>query len=298
MAQVSAAEIAVDVPLVRRLLQEQYPRLAEVPVQQAPSGCDNHIFRLGTSHTVRLPRHGGSVHKAATEHRWLPLLAPQLPVAVPVPEFRGRPSSAFPWQWSICRWFDGQDASCQPRDRNRILAAPLAAFLNALHVTAPAGLSEGPRGSALPDQDEAVQERISSGMIPHAARIRELWMDTLTLPAWPGAAVWVHGDLHPGNLVVRQGVLQAVIDFGDLSAGDPAADLAAAWLVFDPAGRQELWNELGQQYDGDPAVWDRARGWALCMATALLDASGDVPGLYLLGSETLMEILTEQRGWF
>lgn len=299
MVQVSAADTAVDVPLVRRLLQEQYPRLAEIPVEQAPSGCDNHIFRLGNFHTVRLPRHSGSSDKTATEHQWLPVLAPQLPVDTPVPEFRGRPSSTFPWHWSICRWFEGQDASSLPRDRNRILATPLAGFLNALHVTAPSELSGGrQRGSVLSEQDGAVQERLSSGMIPHAARIRELWTDTLTLPEWPGSAAWIHGDLHPGNLVVHQGALQAVIDFGDLSAGDPAVDLAAAWLVFNPVGRQEFWNGLGGQYDDDPAVWDRARGWALCLATALLDASDDVPGLYLLGSETLMEILTEQRPWF
>ena len=295
MANHPAAEIFVDADLVRQLLREQHPSLAEQPLLPAANGWDNYIFRLGTDYAVRLPRRLVAAALTANEQAWLPALTANLDTATSSPLYAGKPSEAFPWPWNITRWFPGTEVSLQPRDRNVALAAPLAEFLNAFHLPAPADFPRNPvRGVPLVNRDAAVRERLDSGMVPHAARIRELWDASLELPAWPGPPLWLHGDLHPANLVGSEdGGLEAVIDFGDLTAGDPATDLAAAWLVFDHTGRRAFRKSLGTQYDADPHVWGRAQGWAVCLASALLANSDDHPGMYLLGSETLMEILTD-----
>ena len=299
MANHPPAEIFVDADLVGRLLHEQHPDLADQPLRPVANGWDNYIFRLGTEYAVRLPRRLVAAELTANEQIWLPALTADLAVATSAPLFAGRPSETFPWPWSVTRWFPGTAVSLQPRDRNVPLAAPLAGFLNAFHRPAPSGFPRNPvRGVPLTSRDDAVKGRLESGMVPHAARVRELWEASLELQTWPGPALWLHGDLHPANLVGgADGTLQAVIDFGDLTAGDPATDLAAAWLVFDQTGRNEFRKSLGNQYDADPYVWGRAQGWAVCMASSLLANSDDHPGMYLLGSETLMEILTDGPVW-
>ena len=293
MANLPAAEISADPALVRQLVQEQYPELADQDLRQAANGWDNSIYRLGTRYAVRLPRRRSAAGLTANEQRWLPQLTEGIPVQTSAPLFCGSPCSLFPWPWSITRWFDGEDVSLQPRDRNTAFAGDLAGFLNAFHRPAPPDYPRNPfRGGALAGRDEPVQQRLDSGMVPHAVVVRELWAGMRELPPWPGPPLWLHGDLHAANLVSKDEALQAVIDFGDLTAGDPATDLAAGWLVFDAEGRQAFHEALGPQYDADPWIWERARGWALCLATILLANSDDAPGLNLLGSETLMEILT------
>lgn len=293
MANLPAAEISADPALVRQLVREHRPELAGLDLHVAGSGWDNHIYRLGTEYAVRLPRRRSAAGLTANEQRWLPQLTANVPVPTSAPLFSGSPCELYPWPWSITRWFDGQDVSLQPRDRNVALAEGLAAFLNAFHRPAPPDYPRNPfRGGPLPDRDKSVQERLDTGMVPHAVRVREVWSEAREAPGWPGPPLWLHGDLHAANLVSRDQALQAVIDFGDLTAGDPATDLAAAWLVFDAAGRNAFRAALGPQYDADPYIWQRARGWAVCLATVLLANSDDAPDLNLLGSETLMEILT------
>jgi len=288
----------VDAEVVRGLLQAQQPHLAQHPLIEVGDGWVNHIFRLGSDFAVRLPRREEAALLMAKEQQWLPVLAEGLPTATSVPVYCGAPQEPYPYPWSISTWYDGLDVSLQPRGRNVSLAVPLAGFLNAFHTAAP---PDFPRnavvGGPLASRDAAVQERLRSGMVPHAARVAELWAEALDVPGWNSEPVWLHGDLHPANLIAGNGTLQAIIDFGDLTAGDPAADLAAAWLVFEPAGRRAFRSALGTQYDADPAIWLRARGWALCMASNLLAGARRHPGLYLVGSETLMEILTDDLSW-
>lgn len=292
------SQLRVDAELVRGLLQSQQPSLAHHPLAQVGDGWVNHVFRLGSDYAVRLPRRGDAAPLMAKEQQWLPALTAGLATATSVPVYPGVPQEPYPYPWSISAWFDGLDVSLQPRDRNVSLADPLAGFLNAFHLPAPADYPRNPAvGGPLSSRDGAVRERLQSGMVPHAARIAELWLQALEVPGWNSVPLWLHGDLHPANLIAKNGTLQAVIDFGDLTAGDPAADLAAAWLVFDAAGRRAFRAALGTQYDADPYLWLRARGWAVCMASNLLAGAQHHPGLYLVGSETLMEILTDDLSW-
>ncbi|GAA3289396.1 phosphotransferase [Arthrobacter citreus] len=221
MANHPPAEIPVDADLVRQLLREQHPSLADQPLQSVANGWDNYIFRLGTDYAVRLPRRLAAAQLAANEQEWLPALTADLSVGTSSPLFAGAPSDAFPWPWNITRWFSGSEVSLLPRDRNIELAAPLAGFVNAFHQPAPAGYPRNPvRGVPLASRDDAVRSRLDSGMVPHAARVRELWEASVDLPPWPGPPLWLHGDLHPANLVGgADGGLEAVIDFGDLTAG-------------------------------------------------------------------------------
>ena len=293
MVTLPPAEISADPALVRRLVQEQQPALAGQELHQEASGWDNYVYRLGTEYAVRLPRRRSAAGLTANEQRWLPELTADVPVPTSVPLFCGSPSELYPWPWSITRWFDGQDVSGQPRDRNTALAPGLAGFLTAFHRPAPADYPRNPfRGGSLTGRNDSVQQRLDTGMVPHAVRVREYWDRAQDAPGWPGPPLWLHGDLHAANLISKDGALQAVIDFGDMTAGDPATDLAAAWLVFDAEGRTAFRAALGGRYDADPFIWQRARGWALCMATVLLANSGDAPGLNLLGSESLMQIIT------
>ncbi|WP_066302525.1 aminoglycoside phosphotransferase family protein [Arthrobacter luteolus] len=292
------AQLAVDADLVHALLESQHPQLAHHPLKEVGGGWVNYVFRLGPHLVVRLPRRGSVAGLMAKEQRWLPELTASLGTGTSVPLFAGAPEESYPYPWSISEWFDGLDVSLQPRDRNVALAGPLGEFLNTFHRAAPRDYPPNPMvGGLLASRSQAVQDRLRSGMVPHAARIAEIWEQAAALPPWNGEPQWLHGDLHPANLIAKDGTLQAVIDFGDLTAGDPATDLAAAWLVFDATGRRRLHKSLGVQYDGDPSVWLRARGWAVYMASNLLAGAERHPGLYLVGSETLMEILTDDLTW-
>ncbi|MFZ3416229.1 aminoglycoside phosphotransferase family protein [Arthrobacter sp. 3Tela_A] len=292
------SQLRVDAELVRGLLQAQQPQLAYQTLVEVGDGWVNCVFRLGSDYAVRLPRREEAAALMAKEQQWLPVLTAGLPTATSVPLYCGLPQEPYPYPWSISAWYDGLDVSLQPRGRNLALAAPLAQFLNAFHTPAPEDYPANPLvGGPLAARDPAVQERLHAGMVPHAARIGELWAEAVEVPGWNSAPVWLHGDLHPANLIAGNGTLQAIIDFGDLTAGDPAADLAAAWLVFEPAGRRAFRSALDTRYDADPYLWLRARGWALCMASNLLAGARRHPGLYLVGSETLMEILTDDLSW-
>lgn len=264
-------EFAVDTGLVRRLLAAQQPELAGLPVQPvASAGTDNALFRLGDDLVVRLPRIRWAVDDVAKEQRWLPRLAPRLPLAIPEPVAEGRPGEGYPWPWSIQRWLDGADATIGRICDLRAMAVDLARFVTALHgVHAGDGPQPGPTGRGVPltVRDRSTRTAIEElGERVDAAVVTAAWDAALAAPEWDGNPVWVHGDLTPGNLLVVDGRLSAVIDFGAAAVGDPAVDLLPSWNLFTGDARGAYREALGV----DDATWARGRGWALSVALIAL----------------------------
>lgn len=257
-----AAEVDLSVSDVDALLAAQHPGLRG-QLRRVAHGWDNDVFRLGERLAVRLPRRELAARLVEHEQRWLPLIAAEIPVPVPVPVAVGRPQGDYPWSWSVIPWFDGIPVIELDAQRRDSCAEDLADALRALHRPAPAEAPVNPyRGVPMRQRDAAVRARIGDSDL-----LTRLWDEALAAPPWHGPALWVHGDVHPGNLIAGGGRLTAIIDFGDMCGGDPACDLAIAWTGFTPAGRRRFRDRLGDQYD--EATWVRARGWAIAMATAV-----------------------------
>jgi aminoglycoside phosphotransferase (APT) family kinase protein len=285
------AEVAVDADLVGRLLEEQHPDLAHLPRRVVPSGWDNTMVRLGDDLVARLPRRALSAGHAEHELRWLPELAPRLPLPIPVPVRAGRPGCGYPWAWSVCPWLPGRSAHSEPLADPAAEAVALGRFVAALHVPAPVDAPVNPyRGVPLASRTERLEAHVAvlDGRID-AVAVRACWAPLAATPAWAGPPVWLHGDLHPDNLLVHDGRLAAVVDFGDLTAGDPGVDLAAAWMLLPAAARPHLRDTAG----ADDATWARARGWALALALAMLSGSADDPVISGIGQRTLAAVLAD-----
>lgn len=264
-----AAEVDIDEGLVRALLAEQHPDVADLPLEPLAEGWDNVLFRLGDELTVRLPRRLMSAALVEHEQRWLPELAPRLPLPVPVPVRAGRPSEAlgYPWPWSVCPWLPGEPAEDRPPDDLDEAAETLGGFIAAMHQPAPSDAPANPyRGIPLHDRTDWLEAGLEalSGEVDTAA-VQGCWSDLLDTPPWPGPALWLHGDVHPLNVLVHEGRIAGVIDFGDLCAGDPASDLAVAWMMFDPPARTQFRHASGADED----TWRRGRGWALALGVAM-----------------------------
>ncbi|WP_340374761.1 aminoglycoside phosphotransferase family protein [Streptomyces sp. SS7] len=268
----TAEDITED--LVRALLREQYPRLADRPLRLGARGWDNQVWRLGEDLAVRLPWATPTADALLRkEHAWLPLLAPGLPLRVPVPQHLGEPSARFPRPWLVTTWVPGEPADHAPAIRAAESADALAAFLTALHRPAPAAAPAGrDRGGPLADTAGHFARGLDSatglGLIPDPEAVRAVWEDAAAAPEWTGPRLWLHGDLHPANVLTSDGAFCGVIDFGDLFAGDPAFDLAAAWLLL-PDGAVDRFHAAYAPVP-DAATLRRARGWAVLRALALL----------------------------
>ncbi len=293
-ARMHADEVETDVALVRRLLTAQLPQWAELPIDPVVSyGTDHDIYRLGDHLAARLPRIGWATRRAAVEGQWLPRLAPHLPLAVPVQRATGKPDEGYPYEWSVYEWLPGQDANGTIGDLERA-AVDLAAFVRALRQVDTAGAHLRPpqgRGGPLAEYDEQVRRSIVQlgERIDAPAALRS-WQESLEAAPWEGAQVWVHGDLLPGNLLVVDGRLSAVIDFGGLNVGDPACDLQPAWNVFAGHSRLRFRAELG----ADEASWLRGRGWALYQAVSALPYYWDTnPGMIHQASHALAQVLAD-----
>ncbi|MFJ4470357.1 aminoglycoside phosphotransferase family protein [Streptomyces sp. NPDC089424] len=256
----------IDEVLVRRLVDAQFPQWAGLPLELLdPAGSDHVIYRLGEELSVRLPRHAGAIGQARKEARWLPRLAPHLPLAVPVPVGVGAPAFGYPWPWAVSRWLDGEVATVEALADSSGAAVALADFLAALQGFAPEGVpaedgGEDLTGRPLSERDRATRAAIADvDGVFDAAAMTELWEAALSAPGWDGPPVWFHGDFHTGNLLTVDGRLSAVIDFGGLATGDPAPDLMIAFTLMSPDSRAVFRDALGV----DDATWLRGRGWAL-----------------------------------
>ncbi|MBB5866979.1 aminoglycoside phosphotransferase (APT) family kinase protein [Allocatelliglobosispora scoriae] len=265
-------EIEITAELVRDLVRDQHPDLADLPVVLGARGWDNQLWRLGDDLAVRLP---WATPDADTllrkEFDLVPVLAPRLPLAVPVPQRIGVPSGRFPRTWIITTWVPGTPADRAPVTRAADAAESLAAFLTALHQPAPDGAPAGRhRGGPLADRAQGftgmLDAAVGLGLVDDPDAARAVWDDAVTAPAWIGPAMWIHADLHPANVLTADGTLCGVIDFGDLCAGDPACDLAAAWILL-PDGALDRFH-AAYRPTPDAAVLRRARGWALGRALA------------------------------
>ncbi|MEI7056266.1 aminoglycoside phosphotransferase family protein [Nocardioides sp. CCNWLW239] len=257
--------ITVSAEQAARLVAEQFPQWASLPVTAvANGGWDNRTFHLGTDMLLRLPSAEEYALAVEKEHRWLPRLAPSLPLPVPVPLAKGAPGSGYPFVWSVYRWIDGTPATFESVADPVRFAEDLAGFVAALQGI---DASEGPRpgkhnwfrGATLRTY-EAQAHRALDDLRGHidVATAEETWAQAIAAP-WDGVDVWFHGDLAQGNLLLQDGQLSAVIDFGTCGVGDPACDLAVAWTLMSSPGRDAFRKRLAV----DDATWARGRGWAL-----------------------------------
>ncbi|MGD1217300.1 aminoglycoside phosphotransferase family protein [Streptomyces krungchingensis] len=258
----------IDVSLVGRLVDAQFPQWAELPLTLLdPAGSDHVIYRMGDDLSVRLPRHAGAIGQAQKESTWLPRLAPHLPLAVPEPVGVGRPAFGYPWPWAVSRWLDGEVATVDALADSYEAAVALAGFLTALQRFAPRDIPAGHggqdlTGGSLADRDRATRAaiaRVEGAFDTDADAMTALWDAALRAPGWDRPPVWFHGDFHTGNLLTVDGRLSAVIDFGGLGRGDPACDLTIAFTLMSAASRAVFRSALGV----DEATWTRGRGWAL-----------------------------------
>ena len=286
-----AAEVDVSVELVRQLLAGQHPDLAGLPMRVLANGWDNMVCTVGTDLLARLPRRAQAAELVAHEQRWLPVLAPGLPLPIPAPVRVGQPAGRYPWKWSVVPFLPGQVAALAPPDDRAVAAAALGEFLAALHVPAPPEAPVNPfRGGPLAERSGRVIEHLGltvSGTEASAARA--IWETALAAAPWAGPPAWVHGDLHPANILVNTGRISAVIDFGDLTSGDPANDLSVAWMLFPATERAIFWQAYGQ---ADDHTRMRARGWALSLALVFLTYSADNPLMAGIGKRTFREVLS------
>ncbi|WP_097866864.1 aminoglycoside phosphotransferase family protein [Streptomyces sp. rh34] len=262
-------EIEITADLVRGLLQEQHPDLAGLAVREVTGGWDNQQWRLGGELAVRMPRTERAPELQRKERRWLPVLAPRLPLPVPNPVRAGEPSVRFPKPWTIMTWVPGEPLDRTSISRGDHAAGALADFLRALHVEAPVDAPAGSDRGGHPGLHTEGFDHFFHAVVPEdvAAEVRAVWDDAVAAPGWEGPPVWVHGDLHPANVVVSDGTLSGVIDFGDLFAGDPAWDLAAAWVVLPGGAASRFFDAYGR---ADGATIRRARGLAALKSLFLM----------------------------
>jgi aminoglycoside phosphotransferase (APT) family kinase protein len=288
-----ADEVETDVSLVRRLLAAQFPHWADLPIAPVESaGTDNAIYRLGDDMAVRLPRIHWATGQVDKEQRWLPKLAPLLPVAIPVPLGRGEAAEGYPWSWSIYGWLNGENPTIGRIADPHLLATDLAELIAALQrIDLPDAPTAG-RGVPLARRDAVTRTAIDAlaGMVDTDA-VTAVWDAALRAPEWPGPPVWLHSDLAPGNLLIVDGRLSAVIDFAGVGVGDPAGDLPVAWNLLPAKARDVLHATL----QVDDATWERGRGWALSIALIQLPYYHRTNPVLAAGARhTIAEILADR----
>ena len=290
MARMHADELAIDEELVRRLIAAQFPEWATLQLRRVePSGTDNAIFRLGEDLSVRLARREGPTQPGGKELTWLPLLAPLLPLEIPAPVAQGRPTDEYPWYWEVHTWVAGETIPVEQVDA--ILAArDLAALVAALQRMDPAG---APRGRGIPLAERDPEIRYWLERFDRAEDVTAEWERALAATPWEGPPVWHHGDLDVRNWLVRDGRVSGVIDWGAMGVGDPACDVMVSWKLHSAEARDAFREALPT----DDATWDRARGWALSQAVAILAyyTQENNPSLYNEGESWLELVLSERE---
>ncbi|MDQ4007264.1 MAG: aminoglycoside phosphotransferase family protein [Actinomycetota bacterium] len=286
----------IDACLARRLVDSQFPQWADLPLSPVePEGWDHRTFRLGTDKSVRLPSAEAYSAQVAKEQRWLPALASQLPLPVPAPLVLGGPGEGYPWAWSIYRWLEGETAETARVDDLDEFATTLADFLSALQrIDAvdgpPAGEHNFFRGGSLMLYDEETRDAISVLADRIDVTTATAVWEAAIASHWHGPPVWVHGDVSAANLLLHDGRLCAVIDFGSSGVGDPACDMVVAWTLLSGNSRETFRRAVAV----DEPTWARGRGWALWKG--LITLAGD-PARAGRAEQTLQAVLADHHAW-
>ena len=263
------AEIRIDKRLVRQLVDAQFPEAKHLELHYLDSGWDNELFRLGSNFLVRLPRREQAVDLIANELKWLPKIAQDLPIPTSAALHIGTPTTDYPWPWSIVPWFDGKSGLNSKLAKGE--AKRLAIFLKALHqpapIEAPSSKFRGiPIADRKKDTEPKLQKAQMEGLSIKSKHI-QLWNAALEADTFK-ERFWMHGDLHPNNMVLEDGRIQAIIDWGDMNAGDPASDLVCLWMLFNDAGEHQSFLDT---YNPHPSMLARSIGWALFYVAHLYD---------------------------
>lgn len=289
----------IDTDLVRRLVDAQFPRWRDLPVSPVASGgWDNRTFHLGDEMTVRLPSAAAYSLQVEKEQRWLPKLAPFLPLPIPTPLAMGEPGEGYPWRWSVYRWIEGETAKNARIADLGVFALSLADFLVALRGIDPA---DGPapgrhnfhRGGPLTVYDGQVRQAITALEDRIDAQAAATVWETALAATWSGSPVWFHGDVASGNLLVEDGSLSAVIDFGTSGVGDPSCDLAITWTFFEGTSREAF----RARVVADDATWARGRGWALWKALITVAGHDANQAEAERQRSVIDEVLAEHQRW-
>jgi aminoglycoside phosphotransferase (APT) family kinase protein len=284
------SELEIDTTLVYRLLADLHPDLMHLPIHLVDAGWDNAMFRLGDRLSVRLPRRKVAATLIENEQTWLPLLADRLSLPVPTPYRIGKPTLDYPWRWSVLPWLPGVSADRDEPHPNQ--AKPFASFLRSLHMPAPFNAPQNPvRGVPLIQRADVVEERMrrletKTNLI--TPELKNTWNQALNAPI-DVQAKWLHGDLHPRNILVESGAIAGIIDWGDITSGDIATDLASIWMLFsDRNARQQA---IAEYANVSEATLQRALGWAILFGVVLLDSGlVDHPRHAAIGDRTLRRV--------
>jgi len=286
-----AAELEIGADLAHRLLAAQHPDLAHLGITHVASGWDNAIFRLGDEFALRLPRRQVAAQLLLNEQRWLPVLQSRLPLRIPAPVRIGVPADFYPWPWSVTPWIEGETADLSPPDAEQ--GEVLAEFFTALHQPAPLDAPRNPvRGVPLAERIHVFEGRAAAlagrtNLIDE--RIRSIWADALAAPN-DAAPTWIQGDPHPRNVLVVDGRITAVIDWGDLAQGDRASDLSAVWMLLPKRETRE--RAMAACRAVSEATWRRARGWAALYGVLLLDAGlADDPRMTVIAERIFARLI-------
>ncbi|MCP4962861.1 MAG: aminoglycoside phosphotransferase family protein [Actinomycetia bacterium] len=289
-----AAEVDLSVGLVKRMIDSQFPQFGDLDPVEVANGWDNVVYRLGDELCVRVPRRELGADLIDNEVRFLPPVADGLPLGVSVALHVGEPEFGYPWRWTICRWYPGRHMGLNPPPDAAGAARDIGGFLAAFHRPAP-DVPDNPwgRGAPLADRDTIARERIGQTVVEaDRGTALALWQRCLDAPEWSSEPQLLHGDLHPLNVVVDDERVVAIIDFGDICSGDPACDMAIAWMLPDRECTDALRHSLAAGGGAaDDNTWARAKGWALVFAVTYLANSADHPELNRLGHHTLGRVL-------
>lgn len=287
----------ITVDLVSALVRDQFPQWSQRAVTAVePGGWDNRTFRLGDDLLVRLPSRSVYVPQVEKEHRWLPVLAPLLPLPIPSPVVMGKPGNGYPWPWSVYRWLEGSAASHGNVVDMDGFARDLARFLCALYsIDATGGPAAGEhnffRGGPVGTYDDEVRRAISALSGSVDSNLATAVWEAALASRWERPGVWVHGDIAASNLLVREGRLAAVIDFGSSGVGDPACDLTLVWTFLRGSARKAFRDAMSLGMSFEDGTWARARGWALWKALIVAAWGGGGPSAVGESRRVLGEIL-------